>query len=1274
MIKQFDEEKAKQIKLFYDSNKTPKSSKDLLKPDENRPSYMWSFEIHQDFKQYAGELSFMSDTLVYDNIILANWQNITEYFIKTEPTNNEVVKFYEYIKSLFPKKDSKPLIAAGKAFIYTNNQDFELREAVFYNKNTALAQAEDVIEKLTSKDFPITEIMSYLSADSASPFAIPTENSITKEDKIESNALLSKSEVEKLLDFCVKNGKERIFDIGYFDYQSSNNKYYFHLDDSNSQFYVNRMEELKKYVEDYFTDDYHLLEKTFKPEYYQLGLLNTEIIERIIKKLGSIEEQYNKLEIIYDFIDIIRKDTVDIDLKEKYVKLIERLDFDSKENYSRHSFEYKFLKLGLLVIRKKSSNLSKEEVNTDSLIQDLRAKVYIDSISLNSLKVLKKFKLKLNEQFSIEISPTEIISISDNSKLIKTISDQFKDDKGSDDRELKENIFIEVDKDEISTFNDFKRQENKVIDTFEKFIFISYKEKKPLNTIEDYKIESLNSIGILKGFYQNIFKPNFKSTKESDTNKLPLWFKNYFGFNKKNYVFHNWATQEELLPNDILSWVKTKQEERDIKESFLHNLGINTTKSNIITFRDRLDRNNRINETQYNTIKGALQNKKKLLNNTLVWYANKVKGQKLNRQKNNTSLDILKDIYENIAIDTSTILPWITEVNGTNISIELNQYNIETKPIAFYNLHAQDQKRWQRIFEILQSKGHLLIANELLPNVDFIENSQKIELTSTIDEEKLKDADSWNEEYYNLWKSNNDNNPIIKIYQDKIPYVDTFLGEVVGVSVNEKNDNDGYFDTENNTVYIKKCQDLGKKLKEVLDDKDVSLFTDLQIFKNVQELQNYLENPSEEQKEFSSFNLLAHSEIVKEYVIKWLQENKIEFGKGDNRLSLVYELYTYQKFDEDLPFIFMKVNNTNNVYYLDKWNKERVHSFVADNPNDLQKAFDTIVSNGHQMIDNKYWDNKYNTDVVREKLVLTPKVHLDSLRSDDFREKWSINQYEQWAYKDEVKVYFVEEGIPYKDYFYDDNTVFNEKYIRTDIADGKYWCEDFNELYLIKSIYDSDEKIINVIRHHCELTKWNKLINALEGGIVSGEIAELINKHELTAKDLEYLIKKKNRSNPNNGGSGQSNRSNTKEIGNRGEEHIYNILKNPNQEKLTLKQWFNKDFVKRYGIETVRDEKKPYDMTASDENGEECYIECKSTTYTEPLFYLSAREWNKYLNCREQGKKYILFRVFNLNKVPSYRRYDDILEAIEQGLLVPYINHDKTIKGYTVHLCVKEHM
>jgi hypothetical protein len=1273
LAKQLDKEKAEQIKLFYDSNEipNPKSSKDLLKPDKNRPFYMKAFEIHQDFKQYINKLSFMPNTLVYDKIILTNWENITESLKNTEPTNKEVSLFYKHITNLFINKDSKTLIAVGKAFIYTDNQGFELREAVFFNKKTSLAQAEDVIRKLIDKDFPIYEIMDFLFADSTSPFAIPTEDSITKDNKLKTNILLSKSEVENLLDFCLKNGKERIFDIAYFKYQSSNNKYYFHLDDSNPQFYVNRMEEFKKYVDDYYAEDFHLLEKTFKPEYYQLRLLDlSEIIGRILENLKIIKGQHNKLEVIYDFIDVIRKDSIDIDLKEKYVNLIERLDFDSEDKYSRNSFEYKFLKLELSVIRKKSKDKrsSKEDINTDSLIQNLRAKVYIDEKPLVSLKVLKKFKLNLNEQFSIEISPTDIIPILDNSKLIETISDQFKNEQGNDDKELKENIFIEVDKDETSTFFDFKKSENKAIDTFEKFIFISYKEKKSLNTIEDYTIESLNSIDILKSFYKNIFRPNFKSTKEQDNNKLPPWFKNYFGYNKENYVFHRFAIQEEFLPSNLESWAKINQEERKVKESFLFNLGVNTTKSNIITFRDRLDRNNKRNTTQYNTIKGALQNDKELLNNTLVWYANRVNGQKLNRQKNNTSLDILKDIYENIPFDTQTILPWITEVSDANISIELNQYSTETKPTVFYNLKSEDKKRWQIIFEILHSKGHILINDELLPNVDFIENSRKIEPSSTIDKIKLQEAKIWNSEYYNLWKSNDDSNPTIKTYIDRIPYVDTFLNEVIGNSTNDENNEDGYFDTENNIIYIsEKCQNFEEKLKELLG---LERYNDLEVFKNIQALRSYLENPSEDEKEFSLFNLSGNNELVKKYIFEWLFENNVEFGKDDNRLTLVHKFYAYQNFSDDLPLIFLKVESAKSIYYLDTWNNKKVYSFQADSDADLQKAYSIIFENERQMINKHYWNSNYISQ--SEELKLDDVVDVETLRSNNFREKWSINQYESWIYKDEVKVYIVEKGIPYKDYFFDNKTIFNKTYIKDE---NKYWCKEENELYLKKDAYETDEDIINTIFHHTDGSKWNKLINALEGGIVNSEIATLINENKITKNELQKWIDRKNKHGGDNSNGSPSFEENHA-IGNEGEEFIYNLLSKPNKYNLTIKYWFNEDFVMRYGTETVKDEKKHYDMIAIDKDGNECYIECKSTPLTKALFYMSAEEWKTYFDIKKtEGKRYILFRVFNLRRTKDCLTYDDLITAIEDNRLIPYSKKDeRKLEKNTIYLSVKEHM
>lgn len=1255
---------AEQIKLFYgnteNNNGEPrklKSSKDLLKPDENRPLYMKGFEIHRDFNQYADELSFMSNTLVYDNIILTHWENIIERFIKTEPTNNEVVEFYEYIKSLFLNKDSKSLIAAGKTFIYTN-QDFELREAVFYNKNTDLAQAEDVIKKLTGKDFPISEIMSFLSTNSTSPFAIPTENGIAKTDNLKTNILLSKSEVEQLLDFCLKNGKERIFDIGYFKYQPSSDDYYFHLDDKAKQYRFTG-NYLNEYVTKYYRQVYHLLEKTFKSDYHQLGLLNDkDVTEKILEQLNIDEVDKSSLQKVKDFIDCIDrlKGKEYDEIKTRYIDKFLEILFDTKKIYTKDSFEYKFLKLYLSVKVPKSvwnkteKDMIEEEIakNKKRLVEDIRTKTKIDGTSLTELEALQHLTIQLNKQFRLNIHPTEVlINEKDDSNLITTIANQF------EDIELNEKVFIKEVQKSGKTYRKFKKQEDKTVDTFQKFIFVLFEKKGTIN-IKDYNV-TLSDEEILVEFYQILYKENIN-------HNLPETFIKYFKLIEKNYVYNEYGLPSERLSEPLLKWARTNQEEQKTKIEYLQKLGIHTNSSDIFKFRRGISDNHK--PSNYDELFARLKKHTILLKNTLVWFKEELNDTPINYNKKSI-LDMLSDIYSNIQLSEKSILPWVVEVDGNQqFKIELNQRDFETEITIFYGLQSQNKEKWQRILEIIKAKGDILINDALLPNIDFIETCQVLELCPTIDKNKLKEAKEWDLPSYILWKNHNEGNPTIVIYEGEIPYIDTFLEETVGDSTSDDNDLFGCLYDENNTIYIsEKYQDFEESLKELLKEQ----YAKLDIFKNVQALRIYLENQNAQKKEFASFDLLANSEIVKKYIIEWLNDSAITFTENDIRLELMQGIYKYQVHNKDLPLLFIKMVNEEVVYYFDIWNGEAIYAYETSVKVDRQKGYNILYQHNRQMYDKTYNYLIFKEIESREE---NPKIVVDYVHLQTIRELWTSVKYQDWDYKDEIFIYLIDGGIPKQDLFYEQT--FKDTY-----RSKESFYDKGNEFYFDKNEYADDDIIIGTLRGRVEHEKWNKLANRFDDGIsVTGPRAKLIRDNDISEEELKDFLK--NRSKHKNSSSSSGKRSSNKElkeIGNKGEAHLFKKLHDEQSENdIEVVRWYNKEHIARHGVKTKKDAFTHYDFLAKI-NGQECYIECKATTYKEPTFYLSWVEWKTYLDAKKAGIKYILFRVFDLDTgSPSYIRYDDLIESIEEGYLLPYLEENKDIGVNTVWLSVKEHM
>lgn len=91
-----------------------------------------------------------------------------------------------------------------------------------------------------------------------------------------------------------------------------------------------------------------------------------------------------------------------------------------------------------------------------------------------------------------------------------------------------------------------------------------------------------------------------------------------------------------------------------------------------------------------------------------------------------------------------------------------------------------------------------------------------------------------------------------------------------------------------------------------------------------------------------------------------------------------------------------------------------------------------------------------------------------------------------------------------------------------------------------------------------------------------------------------------------------------------------------------------------------------HDFEILDDKGEILnVIECVGTPHYKLTFYLTSKEWSYFLKNKD---KYQIYRVFNVESSMSYVCIDNLLSALLDGKVVPYLLAPETLKEHRVFL------
>lgn len=114
------------------------------------------------------------------------------------------------------------------------------------------------------------------------------------------------------------------------------------------------------------------------------------------------------------------------------------------------------------------------------------------------------------------------------------------------------------------------------------------------------------------------------------------------------------------------------------------------------------------------------------------------------------------------------------------------------------------------------------------------------------------------------------------------------------------------------------------------------------------------------------------------------------------------------------------------------------------------------------------------------------------------------------------------------------------------------------------------------------------------------------------------------------------------EIGEKGEQYILDV------ERRKLKNTDYKDKVEQI---SKKDNSAGYDILSFEENGTELYIEVKTTDNNDDIFFITQNELKKAENLKDEGKRYLIYRVVNILSSPSFY----IIENLSKYTLEPIV-------------------
>lgn len=682
------EESLKQFKLFVNTNNEIRPLKELLPSNLNIPIWLNVFKISSNEYKDTLDKYLLSETDIYNELILNNWDLITSKI-------KQPVEFYEKTQYYFSLKEFNPTLS-NQNFIYSTNNDgnnvFIGKKEVYFNDNLQKVvdyeSFQNAIFSLTELQIPHKEILPFLLKE---PFYL--KNALFCNQTSE-NTILSKNQSKALLDFCISNN-EQFFEK--YIIEENENDFNVSKSENNIYQYFTQSNRLKDFISNNLSDKLRILPSALF-DYRSLVLKDSELESFIVDNLDTelFEEEFKVLS------ELLSGERFD-----KLLDEVEVIEIKNKAQYLKDDFEYKFIEKlkekhfetvkEKIVIKtdtndfKLSETSPTNEISFDNGKYKLLLSDIIDNQYFANTSIIESFISIINETGIDENKLSEIFRISEeltNGKLKEILNDLL----SSENHTLKNNYqfafillynnFIEpINFDNINIYD--KKEETQKINYSwysNNFSFISLgeiiseryaglnkllklsKNKPYLLTGKDCKIifepyfDKENQTFFCEYLKDNLSEIEkvdllnliYDYWKQSIQNKRDViavdWSKIYdkqsdevLGFNPNDLVSeNNIVYEDEVCPPWLLKWIS----EKDNGTDFIADFGVNTNKSEVSVLRKLFLSNKDIDDFSLENISDLL------LENTLNWIV-----QKEIKISNKNQFTLLEKIAEKVNID-----------------------------------------------------------------------------------------------------------------------------------------------------------------------------------------------------------------------------------------------------------------------------------------------------------------------------------------------------------------------------------------------------------------------------------------------------------------------------------------------------------------------------------------------------------------------------------------------------------------------------------------------
>jgi len=387
------------------------------------------------------------------------------------------------------------------------------------------------------------------------------------------------------------------------------------------------------------------------------------------------------------------------------------------------------------------------------LRQSMKANKYDETTVISNLKNVEN-KVQLLKNTIIWLSQFNSALITRNINIIKLINQKIPKDPKTKEEAVAIPVITNID------YNCQKYYELQKIKISENLLILQEDSEFLPEVFSLIHEKSKNTIIVDESIGNNI--SCFKNTDELkiDDSLFPE-------LTLKDCVIKEWAIKLEYLPDWIDTWKKGKPQ----REKLLSSLGYNGLNSPIVKLREALI-SNKFDPVLIIGHYAAAKSNTEIVWNTIEWLSNF--GSPIVTR----NIELIKQINNDISLISNTlkpiIIPNIKSINNDGIRSYTLQ-KTELKSNLFYLVEGEEYAN--SIYTAIKDKdADALFVDGSIGKKSSHFNIINIQLTKTIDTEKLEqNSKIWEEPFYKKWEHYT-KYPIYIYNGNEIPYVRTFKG------------------------------------------------------------------------------------------------------------------------------------------------------------------------------------------------------------------------------------------------------------------------------------------------------------------------------------------------------------------------------------------------------------------------------------------------------------------------------------------------------------------